>query len=250
LDPDKSFKPKSKAKGASRAKSESEFERFDQPTDASAQSFSAHGVAHEPCGDAITVVAGLRRIVPGSLTGPREAWRRGSNLVRDCSSYRPESPRNRFGTSPEGLVVSALFSTRFALPSSQGALNSSIDMRFGMSISERLFARMLFRPSNSCTARGGPIVAPCQRHLQWHDSRPTTFTLSKRHLRWQTSKRLSANQQKNNVSITSAPLPIRYTVVISGSCLLWQRMRNVIAGHSWCKGEGRLLALEADPQSF
>ena len=32
--------------------------------------------------------------------------------------------------------------------------------------------------------------------------------------------------------------------------MLWQPLRNVIAGHSWCKGEGRFLASETGPQSF
>src|SRR3954463_15508376 len=56
------------------------------------------------------------------------------------------------------------------------------------------------------------------------------------------------NSQKNNVPVTRH----RYLVVIhfkSTGCLLWQPMRNVIAGHSWCKGEGRPLASAADPQS-
>src|SRR3982751_5989364 len=56
------------------------------------------------------------------------------------------------------------------------------------------------------------------------------------------------NSQKNNVPVTRH----RYLVVIhfkSTGCLLWQPVRNVIAGHSWCKGEGRPLASAADPQS-
>ena len=65
------------------------------------------------------------------------------------------------------------------------------------------------------------------------------------------SARLSAaqaNSQKNNERVTRQ----RYRSVIpfkSGSCLLWQPPRNVIAGHSWCKGEGRPLASAAGLQS-
>ena len=57
-----------------------------------------------------------------------------------------------------------------------------------------------------------------------------------------------ANSQKNNDQVTRH----RYLTVIHfkcTGCLLWQSVRNVIAGHSWCKGEGRPLASAADPQS-
>ncbi len=58
----------------------------------------------------------------------------------------------------------------------------------------------------------------------------------------------SDNSQKNNERVTRQ----RYRSVIPfkcAGCLLWQAARNVIAGHSWCKGEGRPLASAADPQS-
>lgn len=52
------------------------------------------------------------------------------------------------------------------------------------------------------------------------------------------SVRSKETHKKNNRTITSA----RYLFVIEykrTGCLLWQPVWNVIAGHSWCKGEGR-----------
>ena len=51
---------------------------------------------------------------------------------------------------------------------------------------------------------------------------------------------------KNNELITRQ----RYLFVISFKCvnrLLWRKTRNVIAGHSWCKGKGPVTRLGDRP---
>ena len=213
-----------------------------------------------------------RRTPPSPSPRAAPAAATSTSSASPCRTRRPWPPTARSPRSDEpgarGGVVVDISRKRVLLDGETAALTYKefellqyLVLREGRTIERaELDRRRSGRPATTRSRTSAPSTctcvacarssapsrtssAPCAASATASTATPTSRSATRRPRRPTSSERSStglgeANSsefQENNGSITRRPLPGRY-ISEASSRLLWRRGRDVIAGHSWCKG--------------